>query len=743
MELSARVEELMMWVSLYVEKKKHEFITPEHLLYGMLFDSIFAEAFTSCNGKVSELKKQLEQYFEENLEQAAEEHQAPVLSSQAAEVFIEAEVRAAACEKFVIELPHLFSAIPKLEDSYAVYFLNRQGVDMSDLLYEMCELEEEEQFGIEDDETHFYGESQEKSQIQWQDYVTCMNDHTKEYLPLIGREEELERTMQILCRKLKNNPLHVGEAGVGKTAITKGLTVLIEKGDVPPMLQGAKVYALDVGTMLAGTQYRGDFERRFKLVMEGLLTVEKPIVYIDEIHNIIGAGAGGNGTLDISNMLKPYLAEGHIRFIGATTYDEYKKIFSKSAGLIRRFQKVDIQEMTEEETINVIKGLIKSFEKHHKVRYGKDVIEQAVHLSHKYMNDRFLPDKAIDLIDEAGAYRSLHPNEGRHSQSVNRKLIEAILAKTCNIPKQTVEADEVKLLAGLEQELNRQIFGQKEAIAEVAHAVKLSRAGLNEDELPVASLLFVGPTGVGKTEVARCLAKQLGIPLVRFDMSEYAEKQAVAKLIGSPAGYVGYEEGGLLTNAVSKKPHCVLLLDEIEKAHADIYNILLQIMDYATLTDNQGKKTDFRNVILIMTSNVGAKQVGNHLIGFGERKIAKSAIEDAVKRHFSPEFRNRLTKIVTFHWMDDAMAEKIINKQLNLLSEKLEKKNVSVTYDASVFNYLMERGISKEYGAREIKRIIQTQMKPALVDQILFGKLKKGGKCVLHYAIQYGFYVVL
>ena len=399
--------------------------------------------------------------------------------------------------------------------------------------------------------------------------------------------------------------------------------------------------------------------------------------------------------------------------------------------------------MTEEETINVIKGLIKSFEKHHKVRYGKDVIEQAVHLSHKYMNDRFLPDKAIDLIDEAGAYRSLHPNEGRHSQSVNRKLIEAILAKTCNIPKQTVEADEVKLLAGLEQELNRQIFGQKEAIAEVAHAVKLSRAGLNEDELPVASLLFVGPTGVGKTEVARCLAKQLGIPLVRFDMSEYAEKQAVAKLIGSPAGYVGYEEGGLLTNAVSKKPHCVLLLDEIEKAHADIYNILLQIMDYATLTDNQGKKTDFRNVILIMTSNVGAKQVGNHLIGFGERKIAKSAIEDAVKRHFSPEFRNRLTKIVTFHWMDDAMAEKIINKQLNLLSEKLEKKNVSVTYDASVFNYLMERGISKEYGAREIKRIIQTQMKPALVDQILFGKLKKGGKCVLHYAIQYGFYVVL
>lgn len=742
MELSARVEELMMRVSLYAEQKKHEFITPEHLLYGMLFDSVFAKAFTNCNGKLSEFKKELEQYFDENLEQVKEETQTVVLSCQAAEVFMEAEVRAAACEKFVIELPHLISAIPKLEDSYAVYFLNRQGVDMSELLYELCELEEEEQIEIDDeDEYRFYGDPFEEKQLKWQDYVTCMNEHVDEYFPLIGREEELERTMQILCRKLKNNPLHIGEPGVGKTAITKGLVARIEKGMVPQLLQGAKVYALDAGTLLAGTQYRGDFERRMKQVMDGLSEVEKPIVYIDEIHNIVGAGAGGNGTLDLSNMLKPYLAEGHIRFIGATTYEEYKKQFAKNAGLVRRFQKIDINEPGEEETVKIIKGLIKSFEKHHKVRYGKGVIEQAVHLSHKYVNERFLPDKAIDLIDEAGAYRSLHPLEGRKSQSVDKKLIETILSKTCNIPKQTVESDEIKALEKLEPELNKEIFGQEEALSEVVHAVKLSRAGLNEENMPVASLLFVGPTGVGKTEVARCLSKQLGVPLVRFDMSEYAEKQAVAKLIGSPAGYVGYEEGGLLTNAVSKTPHCVLLLDEIEKAHADIYNILLQIMDYATLTDNQGKKADFRNVILIMTSNAGAMQVGSRLIGFGERKIAKSVIEDAVKKHFSPEFRNRLTKIVTFHWMDDAMATKIIEKQLTLLSEILESKKVQVCYDTSVTRHLKEKGISEEYGAREIKRIIQTQIKPAFVDQLLFGKLKKGGKCTLYYTEQKGFYL--
>lgn len=739
MNLSQRVEELMMRISLYAERNNHEFITPEHMLYGLLFDEIFSKALINCNGNIAMLQQDLEQYMRENIDKTMQQ---PTLSCQAAEVLMEAEARSIACEKFVVELPHIFSVIQNLQDSYAVYFLQKQGLDMADLLYEVCELEDAANYGIEDDdEPMFFGSEEqiEEATTSWKDYVVCMNDHVDDYMPLIGREEELERTMQILCRKVKNNPLHLGEAGVGKTAVTKGLVTLIEKGQVPKLLEGARVYALDMGTMLAGTQYRGDFEKRFKKIMKGLEKEEKPIVYIDEIHNIVGAGAGGNGTLDVSNMLKPYLAEGHIRFIGATTHEEYKKHFAKSKSLVRRFQTVEIKEPDVTQAIEILKGLSKSFEKHHQVKYGKGVIEQAVNLSDKYVNERFLPDKAIDLIDEAGAYRSLHPVEGKKTQSVDKKLIEEILSKTCSIPKQTVEADEVEQLAKLEERLKKEIFGQDEAISQVVYAVKMSRAGLNEEGMPVANLLFVGPTGVGKTEVARNLAKQLGVKLIRFDMSEYSEKHGVAKLIGAPAGYVGYEEGGLLTDAIRQTPHCVLLLDEIEKAHSDIYNILLQIMDYATLTDNQGRKADFRNVILIMTSNAGATQVGKEIIGFGERKVAKSAIEDAVKKTFSPEFRNRLTKIVTFNWIDSDMADRIIDKQLGILKAKLESKKVMVTFDASVKEYLKNKGISREYGAREIKRLIQTEVKPVFVDQILFGTLKKGGSCSLVYDKNLGF----
>lgn len=733
MNLSQRVEEMMMRISLYAERNHHEFITPEHMLYGLLFDDIFSKAFLNCNGNIATLQQDLEQYMRDNIDKTQNQ---PTLSYQATEVLMEAEARSIACEKFIVELPHIFSVIQNLTDSYAVYFLQKQNVDMADLLYEMCELEDADNFKIEDDEEFSfggYGEHMEEPSSSWRDYVICMNDHVDEYMPLIGREEELERTMQILCRKVKNNPLHLGEAGVGKTAVTKGLVTLIEQGNVPELLKSARVYSLDMGTMLAGTQYRGDFEKRFKKIMQGLEKEEKPIVYIDEIHNIVGAGAGGNGTLDVSNMLKPYLAEGHIRFIGATTFEEYKKHFAKSKSLVRRFQTVDIQEPDTAQAIEILKGLSKAFEKHHQVKYAKGVLEQAVHLSDIYVNERFLPDKAIDLIDEAGAYRSLHPVEGKKTQTVDKKLIEEILSKTCNIPKQTVETDEVEQLSKLENRLKKEIFGQEEAISQVVYAVKMSRAGLNEEGMPVANLLFVGPTGVGKTEVARNLAKQLGIKLVRFDMSEYAEKHAVAKLIGAPAGYVGYEEGGLLTDAIRQTPHCVLLLDEIEKAHPDIYNILLQMMDYATLTDNQGRKADFRNVILIMTSNAGAAEIGKSIIGFGERKVAKTAIEEAVKKNFSPEFRNRLTKIVTFNWIDDAMAEQIIDKQLGLLQAKLESKKVMVTFDETVKEYLKKKGISREYGAREIKRLIQTEVKPVFVDQILFGTLKKGGSCKLIY----------
>lgn len=737
MNLSQRVEEIMMFVSLYAGQKKHEFITPEHVLFAMLKDEIFSRALVKCNGSIGQLQTDLEKYLEENIDKVDRE---PVLSHQMTELLMVAEAKSVACEKYIVELPHVFSAMVNLQDSFALYYLKKQNIVLNELLYEMCELEEENNFLIEDEEDYdFSDETYRQTEFSWENYVVCMNDYVDSYMPLVGREQELERTMQILCRKEKNNPLHIGEAGVGKTAITRGLAVLIEQGQVPGLLKGAKIYEMDMGTILAGTQYRGEFEKRFKMIMEGLKKEEKPIVYIDEMHNIVGAGSGGNGTLDVSNMLKPYLSEGHIRFIGATTHEEYKKSLSKSKGLVRRFQKVVIEEPDVEDAIAILEGVKKSFEKHHKIRYGKGVMEQAVLLSHKYVNERFLPDKAIDLIDEAGAYRSIHPIEGKKSQSVDKKLIEEILSKTCSIPKQTIESEEIQKLAVLEERLGKEVFGQAEAINQVASAVKLSRAGLNEEGMPIASLLFAGPTGVGKTEAAKCLANLLGIRLIRFDMSEYTEKHGVAKLIGAPAGYVGYEEGGLLTDAIRQNPHCVLLLDEIEKAHPDIFNVLLQIMDYATLTDNQGRKADFRNVIIIMTSNVGAGKVGNHLIGYGDRVVEKTAIEEAAKKTFSPEFRNRLTKIVMFNWISEEIANKIIDKQLNSLSVMLEKKKVVVSYDDSVKKNLIKKGVSREYGAREIKRIIQSEIKLVFVDQILFGNLKKGGMCCLSYKEDEGF----
>ncbi len=475
----------------------------------------------------------------------------------------------------------------------------------------------------------------------WRQYAVCLNENLDGINPLIGREEELERTMQILCRREKNNPLHIGDPGVGKTAVTYGLARILEEGKAPDPLKGARIFALDLGSLLAGTQYRGDFEKRFKRVMDSLSHQEKPIIYIDEIHNIVGAGAVNGGTFDISNMLKPYLAAGHIRFIGATTHEEYKKHFEKNKSLVRRFQNIEIGEPGIQDTVRILEGLKENYETFHGVIYEEGVLEYTAEMSAKYINERWLPDKAIDLIDEAGAWRRMHPLETKE-QIVERSLIDEILSKTCHIQKQIVEREETEALAALEERLLNRIYGQNEAISQVVNAVKFSRAGLLEDGKPLASLLFVGPTGVGKTEVARSLARELGVSLVRFDMSEYEEKHAVAKLIGAPAGYVGYEEGGLLTEAIRKNPHAVLLLDEMEKAHPDIYNLLLQTMDYATLTDNQGRKADFRNVIIIMTSNAGASRIGRHGIGFQSQDVKAEAILEEVKRIFQPEFRNRL-----------------------------------------------------------------------------------------------------
>lgn len=563
-------------------------------------------------------------------------------------------------------------------------------------------------------------------------YAVCINDEVKNSCPLIGREAELERTMQVLCRRQKNNPLHVGEPGVGKTAITYGLAARINEGRVPEKLKNARIYGIDLGSMLAGTQFRGDFEKRLKAVMEELKEEENPILYIDEIHNLVGAGAVNGGSMDASNLLKPYLTDGKLKFIGATTYEEYKKYFSKDKSLVRRFQNIDIKEPTVEETVEILNGLKPYYEKFHHVRYQKGTMEHAASLSEQYINERYLPDKAIDLIDEAGAYLELHP-KNKKIQVVDKKLVEEVLAKICRIPKQTVETEERQKLARLERELKGRVFGQEAAVDQLTNAIKLSKAGLSEENKPVGSLLFVGPTGVGKTELAKSVAEVLGIRLVRFDMSEYAEKHTVAKLIGSPAGYVGYEEGGLLTEAIRKNPHCVLLLDEIEKAHSDIYNILLQIMDYATLTDNQGRKADFRSVILIMTSNAGAEKADRASIGFGGRQLNEEGITDEVKRVFRPEFRNRLDRIIIFRPLDAAMADRIVGKEFGNLARKAAEKNVELTLSRACRKYLAAKGVSREYGAREIKRIIGQEIKPLLVDEMLFGRLKKGGSCEIDY----------
>lgn len=727
MRLSAVVEEIVVKAINYAKENNHEYITPEHLLYMTTFNEDFGKAFKNAGGDIIKLREDLQGYINENV--SVIEDYEPQGSHSFDEVILYSSSRAQASDRNVVELSHLLDGIINLEESYAAYYLLSQ-VEWTDLLYELCDLQGEERVNKE-----VIAEEGEKKEIKdegWKAYVTCLNDIVDGYSPLIGRELELERTMQILCRKYKNNPIHIGEAGVGKTAITFGLARLINEGKVPEKLSNSKIFSIDLGGLLAGTQYRGDFEKRFKMVMDGVSEYSNPILYIDEIHNIVGAGAINGGTFDVSNMLKPYLTEGKIRVIGATTYDEFNKHFSKNKSLLRRFQNIDIKEPSVEETIKILSGLKGYYEDYHGVKYSKGTLEHAVELSDKYINERYLPDKAIDLIDEAGAYRVMHPLK-KKVQTVDNKLIEEVLSKICNIPKQTVEIDEIEKLSKLEDELKSQVFGQEEGIKEVVKNIKLSRAGLNDDNKPVASLLFVGPTGVGKTEIAKTLANTLNIELIRFDMSEYVEKHTVAKLIGAPAGYVGYEEGGLLTDSVKKNPHCVLLLDEIEKAHSDIFNILLQVMDYATLTDNQGRKTDFRNVILIMTSNAGASKVGKSLIGFGDREVTREGITEEVKKIFTPEFRNRLSKVVVFNPINKEMSRNIVLKQLNLLKDKLKEKKIDLSWENSCIDFLEDKGISEEYGAREIIRVIDKEIKSLLVDKILFGKLKNGGKCTIEY----------
>ena len=725
-EQTERVERVIKSALGYCKTLRNEFVMPEHLLLALVEDSNFNSALAAYCSPLTFANK-IEDFLDdiEVVPQDIEYH--PELSIQTGQVIDNAIKHVENSGAESIDIPHLVKGLLELkDDSWASYFLKDSIGDNEQYfmreLIDYCEYDDM----IFDENIDDEAKSPKSS---WKQLVTCMNDNYLKHNPLIGREHELKRTIQVLCRCDKNNPLHVGEPGVGKTALVWGLTRLIEENKVPKRLQGSKIYQLDMGTLLAGTQYRGDFEKRIKQIMDGVQgESDNNIVYIDEIHTLVGAGAIGDGAMDASNMLKPYLESGKIRFIGSTTYEEYNRHFSRSKGLIRRFQQIDITEPSIDEAKNIIMQLKPRYEDFHGVKYTDDAISFAVEASAKHINDRFLPDKAIDLIDEAGAAMEIEEN----AKTIGKKEIADVLSKTCKVEALSeAEDDDYKQLERLADRMLSQIYGQDEAIRQVVESVQMSRAGLLDDNKPLASLLFVGPTGVGKTEVARVLSKELGIPLTRFDMSEYTEKHTVAKLIGSPAGYVGYEDGGLLTDAIRKSPNCVLLLDEIEKAHQDIYNILLQVMDYARLTDNKGRQSDFRNVVLIMTSNAGAQYASHASIGFNGTVSRGEAMMKQVKKTFKPEFLNRLSGTVVFHDMNKQMATLILQKKLRELESKLEAKQVKMNLIPDAFEYLLKEGFTPEYGAREMDRVIAQRLKPLLMREILFGSLKNGGEITI------------
>ncbi|WP_417186426.1 AAA family ATPase [Bacteroides sp.] len=711
----------------YAQKKaisyRHEFITPEHLLSAFLEQSPFANALNMCFCDTQELAFSLENYFTEELESVPADMDYELeVSTQLNELIQHAYLMIDYSSAEALNVPHLVQSMLQLKDSWACHILKEALEEelpefISQLISRYEEVEEED---------NLQTSPQEKSE-PWRSFVTCLNDCLQDHNPLIGREAELERTIQVLCRKEKNNPLHVGEPGVGKTSLAYGLAARIEAREVPERLLDCRIYELDLGTLLAGTQYRGDFEKRLKTIMEGVRNEGRAIIYIDEIHNLIGAGRTGDGSMDASNMLKPYLESGDIRFIGSTTYEEYNRYFARSKGLVRRFQQIDILEPSIEETIHIVEGLKEKYEEFHGVTYQPDVIPYAVKASARYISDRFLPDKAIDLVDEAGAYREIHPIPSGE-QIVDKTLITDVLARICKVDALAMKEEDTTSLESLHARISAKIYGQEEAVRQVVEAVQMSKAGLLDENKPLASLLFVGPTGVGKTEVAKVLASELGISLQRFDMSEYTEKHTVAKLIGSPAGYVGYEDGGLLTDAIRKTPNCVLLLDEIEKAHPDVFNILLQVMDYAVLTDNKGRKADCRHVVLIMTSNAGAQFARQASIGFSSQITAGEAMLKQVKKTFKPEFINRLSATVVFHDMSREMASLILDKKLGELSSKLAARQIEMELSPEARNWLLQRGFLPEYGAREMDRVIASHLKPLLMREILFGSLKSGGK---------------
>ena len=720
------------------KKMGNMFITPEHLLLSFIDQGYLTFPLMMCGGDDFKLKKELDSYIGGLDNKAIEEFELPFRSVQYVNMLDNAYRMALSCGKEEVARHHAIRALLDLPESMAAYLLHSQ-IDDENMFMSLIPAVEnksddeeddegiDEPFDVDDMDDYAVDDDDEMAQpMSWRSLVTNVNEEVGKHNPLIGRTEELDRIMQILCRRDKNNPILIGEPGVGKTAIVYGLVERMIKGECPKRLCGCKVYMMDMGSMIAGTQYRGEFEKKLKLVLEGARKEGNTIIYIDEIHSIMGAGKISDGSLDASNMLKPYLEGGDIRFIGTTTYEEYNKHMAGSVGITRRFQQVDIAEPSVEDTIKIMLGLKQGYEKYHGIVIKNDIIDYAVRACAQHIPDRRFPDKAIDIIDEAGAYLELHP-KNRQTQYLDKAIVNMVMSKLCKIDAEVMKTEDNSLLATLKARMLSRVFGQDEAVGQVVEAVQMSKAGLIDSDKPLASLLFVGPTGVGKTEVARSLADELGVELVRFDMSEYAEKHTISKLIGSPAGYVGYDEGGLLTEAIRKSPNCVLLLDEIEKAHSDIYNILLQVMDYAKLTDNRGRQADFHNVVIIMTSNAGAQYASQASVGFLGGVSKGEAMMKQVKKSFKPEFINRLSATVVFHDMSHDMATRILHKKLAQLQQKLAAKNVTIDIEGNAEEWLMAKGFTTEYGAREMDRVIARYLKPLLMHEILFGSLKKGG----------------
>lgn len=762
------------------KQRNHEYLTPEHVLYAALFFEYSRQVMEACDVDADEVRDALEEYLVAEVP-AIGEGADPTQSVGFQSVIQRAVWHTRNAGKSVVDIGDVLVSLYDEEESHGSFYLRRAGLERVSLLEVIShgpildreteedpgeepagfmDEQEEELFESEPDEDQETGAEKRRGRKK----KRALDQFTTELVaesragrlePMIGREEVLERTIQVLCRRMKNNPILIGEPGVGKTAIAHGLAERIANETVPDILKRHKLYALDMGAMIAGTRYRGDFEERMKAIMKELEKEPRVILFIDEIHTVVGAGAVSGGSMDASNMLKPALASGVIRCIGSTTFGEYKRFFERDRALARRFQRIDIDEPDHDEAVEILKGLQGRYEEHHNVRYTIKAIQAAVRLAAQYINERFLPDKAIDVIDEAGAFmRMKHYREEPQKRdeetseehdagegaengespaadappvTIDEAEIEMVVSRIAKIPVRTVTTNEREQLQNLGQRLREEVFGQERAVDTVVAAVKRSRAGFRSSDKPVASFLFVGPTGVGKTELARQLAEQLGVPLHRFDMSEYQEKHTVSRLIGSPPGYVGYEEGGLLTDAIRRTPHAVVLLDEIEKAHQDVYNILLQVMDYATLTDNSGKKADFRNVILIMTSNAGAREIGKPLIGFGERSVTESAVNDAVQNTFSPEFRNRLDKIVLFGRLDEVLVEAIVRKEIRIFNEQLSERSVQIEITDEAVRWLARKGYSHEFGARNVARIVEDEVKETLVDSVLFGELAAGG----------------